>query len=187
MKNGWENYELDPSKFVSIAGLAWKAALKKTRVEWKLLTRIDMLLMIKKVIKVSICHSINRNAKVNKKYVNRYDTNKELSNLKYWDVKNFHGWKISQKLPLIDFKWVEDFSEFDECFIKSYNEEIDKGYFLEVGVNILKFLHGLLHLYDLLFLPERLKSLLFYYTIKLNTLFTSIKSYISLEKCSHCH
>ena len=90
-------------------------------------------------------------------------------------------------MPLIDFKWVEDFSEFDECFIKSYNEEIDKGYFLEVGVNILKFLHGLLHLYDLLFLPERLKSLLFYYTIKLNTLFTSIKSYISLEKCSHCH
>ena len=28
----------------------------------------------------------------------------------------------------------EDLSNFDEGLLQSYNEEIDKGYFLEVGV-----------------------------------------------------
>ena len=30
---------------------------------------------------------------------------------------------MSQKLPVNDFKWVENISEFDESFMKSYNEE----------------------------------------------------------------
>ena len=36
---------------------------------------------------------------------------------------------MSQKLPVNDFKWVEDISEFNEDFIKSYNDESDEGYF----------------------------------------------------------
>ena len=34
---------------------------------------------------------------------------------------------MSQKLPVNDFKWVEDISKFDESLIKSYNEESDEG------------------------------------------------------------
>ena len=41
---------------------------------------------------------------------------------------------MSQKLPVNVFKWVEDLSEFNEDFIKSYNEESDKAYFLEVDI-----------------------------------------------------
>ena len=41
---------------------------------------------------------------------------------------------MSQKLSLNGFEWVEDISEFDESFIKSYNEESDEEYFLEVYV-----------------------------------------------------
>ena len=37
-----------------------------------------------------------------------------------------------QKLLFNDFKWVEDISKFNEDFIKSYNDEKDEGYFLEV-------------------------------------------------------
>ena len=33
-----------------------------------------------------------------------YDTNKELSYLKQWDVNNLYGWSMSQKLPVNDFK-----------------------------------------------------------------------------------
>ena len=36
---------------------------------------------------------------------------------------------MSQKLPVNNFKWVEDISEFDESFIKCYNEETDEGSF----------------------------------------------------------
>ena len=44
-------------------------------------------------------------------------------------------------------------SQFNENFIKSYNEESDEGYFFEVDVQYLEKLHGLHN--DLPFLPER--------------------------------
>ena len=39
---------------------------------------------------------------------------------------------MSQKLPINGFKWVTYLSRFNENFIKSYNENSDKRYFLEV-------------------------------------------------------
>ena len=41
-------YKLDPAKFLSAPGLAWQAALKKTKVKLDLLTDIDVLLMVEK-------------------------------------------------------------------------------------------------------------------------------------------
>ena len=40
---------------------------------------------------------------------------------------------MSQKLLLNNIKWVDDISKFNEDFIKSYNDESDEGYFLEVN------------------------------------------------------
>ena len=60
-----------------------------------------------------------------------YDKNEELSYLKYWDVNNLYGWAMSQKLPVNNFEWIEDTSQFNEDFIKNCNEESDEGYFLE--------------------------------------------------------
>ena len=66
---GLKIYELDPPKFLSAPGLAWQAALKKTKVKLDLLTDIDMLLMVKKVIRGGIFHSIvYRYVKANSKY-----------------------------------------------------------------------------------------------------------------------
>ena len=39
-----------------------------------------------------------------------------------------------QKFPVNKFQWVEDISEFNESSIKSYNEESDEKYFVEVDV-----------------------------------------------------
>ena len=41
---------------------------------------------------------------------------------------------MSQKLPVNNFEWIEDTSQFNEDFIKNYNEESDEGDFLEVDV-----------------------------------------------------
>ena len=60
-------YKLDPAKFLSASGLAWQAALEKTRVKLDLLTDIDMLLMLEKGIRGGICHSIYQYAKANNK------------------------------------------------------------------------------------------------------------------------
>ena len=43
-----------------------------------------------------------------------------------------------QKFPVNNFEWIEDTSQFNEDFIKNYNEESDKGHFLEVDVQYLE-------------------------------------------------
>ena len=60
-----------------------------------------------------------------------------------------------EKLPVNGFKWVKKISKFNERFIKSYNENSDIGYFLEVDVEYPKKLFNLQK--DLPFLPERRK------------------------------
>ena len=62
---------------------------------------------------------------------------------------------MSQRLPVNNFEWIKDTSQFNEDFIKNYNEESDEGYFLEVDVQYLEKLHELHN--DLPFLPERMK------------------------------
>ena len=46
-----------------------------------------------------------------------------------------------QKLPVNSFEWIKDTSQFNEDFIKTFNEESDKEYFLEVNVQHLEKLH----------------------------------------------
>ena len=62
---------------------------------------------------------------------------------------------MSQKLPVNNFEWIKDTSQFNKDFIKKYNEESDDGYFLGVDVQYPERLHEF-HI-DLLFLTERMK------------------------------
>ena len=114
-----------------------------------------MLLIVEKGIRDGICHSIHRYAKANNKYMKNYDKDMESSYLKYLDANNFYGWAMSQKLPVNAFE-----SQFKEDFIKNYDEDSNKGYFLEIHVEYPKhFFNGValsLHS-DLPFLPKRNK------------------------------
>ena len=51
-------YELDPEKYIPNTGLAWQIVLKKTKVKIDLLTDINILLTVEKVVRGGICHSI---------------------------------------------------------------------------------------------------------------------------------
>ena len=97
-----------------------------------------MLLMVEKGIRGGLCHSINRYAKTNNKYMENFDKNKDSSCLKYWDVNNLHGWAMSQKFHVNRFKLVQDLSEINDDFIKSYNEKAMKDIFLKLTFNIPK-------------------------------------------------
>ena len=55
-----------------------------------------------------------------------YDKNKESLHLQYWDLNNLCGRAMSQKLPVNNFEWIKDTSQFNEDFIKNYNEESDE-------------------------------------------------------------
>ena len=41
---------------------------------------------------------------------------------------------MSQELSVNNFDWIKDTSQFNEDFIKSYNEESNEGYSLEADV-----------------------------------------------------
>ena len=49
-----------------------------------------------------------------------------------------YGQAISNRLPSIGFKWVEETSQFYEDFIKSYNNGSGEGIFLKLVFNIPK-------------------------------------------------
>ena len=115
-----------------------------------------MLLMVEKGIRGGICYSVYRCINDSNKYID-YDKNKEPSYLKYWGVNNLYDCAISQRLPVNDFKWVGDISEFDESFIKSYNEETFTMIY---------------HFYLKEWKLKKSKRRLLIYTIKLNMLFT---------------
>ena len=136
-----KEYELDP---------AWQVCLKKTNIELELLTDYDMLLMVEKGIRGGICHSIQRYAKANNKYMKSYNKDEESSYIQYLDANNLYGWAMSKKLPVNGFKWLDN-----EEFIKYYGENDIKGYILEVDVKYPKRLHELHS--DLPFLLERME------------------------------
>ena len=81
-----------------------------------------------------------------------YNINKESSYLRYWDVNSLYGWAMSQKLPVNNFERIKDTFQFNEDFIKGYNEESNEGYFFEVDCENVHEIHN-----DLPFLPERMK------------------------------
>ena len=118
-----KTYELDPAHFISLLGLAWQACLKKTGVELELLTDYNMLLMIEEGIRGGICHAVHRYAKANNKYMKNYDKSKESSYIQYLDASNLYGAGMSEKLPINEFKWVNDISRIDKKFVKSYDKK----------------------------------------------------------------
>ena len=83
--------------------------------------------MVEKIIRGGIVHATHGYAKVNKKYMKNYDKNIISSFLMYLDANNLYGCGMSQKLLVNGFKWIKNAFNFDEDFIKNYNENSNKG------------------------------------------------------------
>ena len=62
---------------------------------------------------------------------------------------------MSQKLPINDFEWIKNTSQFNEDLIKNYNERSDERYFLKVDVQNPEKLHEFHN--DLPFFSKKLK------------------------------
>ena len=132
--------------------------LKKTEVKLELITDYDMLLMIEKGIRGGICQATHRYAKANNKYMNNYDRKIDSSYIEYLDANNFYGWAMSQKLPVNGFNWVKNLFQFNESFIKNYEENSDIGYFFEVDVEYPKRLFNLHKVYHFYLKEKSLKK-----------------------------
>ena len=97
-----------------------------------------MLLMDEMGIRDWICQAIHKYAKTNNKYMKNYDRNTTSSYVTHLEANDFYGWAMSQKLPVNIFEWVKKLYKFDDHFIKSCDENSNKGCFLEVDVKYSK-------------------------------------------------
>ena len=79
----------------------------------------------------------------------------KIKNLHLLIINNLYRWAMSERLLINNFKWVEETFQFNEDFIKSYNDDSDEEYFLETDVQCLENLQNLYN--DLPDLFERTK------------------------------
>ena len=91
--------------------------------------------MVEEGIRGGLCHSIQRYAKANNKYMKGYNNNEESSYIQYLDVNNLYGWAMSKKLPTNGFKWIDN-NEINEE--KTIMKMIQKATFLKWMFNIQK-------------------------------------------------
>ena len=84
-----------------------------------------------------------------------YNKNIPSAYLEYSDANDLYGWAMCKKLPVDNFRWVEDLDKYTEDFIKNYDENSDYGSILEVDVEYPKTLWGFYN--DLPFLAVRRK------------------------------
>ena len=94
-----------------------------------------MLLIAEKGIGGGMCHPIYQYEKAHNKHKKDSDKNTKPPCLQYWDINNFYGWEMSQKLQVNNFEWIKDHPQFNEDFIKNYNKEDDEEYFFEADVS----------------------------------------------------
>ena len=80
--------------------------------------------------------------------------NKESSYLKYWDVNNLHDWAMSQKIPVNNFEWIEDASQFNEAITK----KVMKNIFSKLMLNILKNYINFIMIYYFYQIEQKLKK-----------------------------
>ncbi|XP_071580493.1 uncharacterized protein, partial [Temnothorax nylanderi] len=144
------SYGLDPAYYYTLPGFTWDAMLKHTRINFELLTDIDMVMFIERGIRGGLSQCSNRYALANNKYMQSYDSSKPSSYLMYFDVNNLYGWAMCQPLPYAEFRWVEDVSNFDYNAIAL---DSPTGYILEVDLEYPQDKHNA-HT-DLPFCPTR--------------------------------
>ena len=127
--------------------------LKKDRSRIRIITDPDMHLMVEERTKGGSFQAILRY--VNNKYMKNYDKDIESFYLAFLDANNLYGCPMCDKHLVNGFEWVEELPQFNEDFIKTYDKNSDKGYFLKFDVSYPKKLFNSHK--DFSYLPEREK------------------------------
>jgi hypothetical protein len=105
-KNSMENYELDPSHYVSAPSLSWDGQLKMTGVRIELFTDMAMHDFIEKAKRGGISMACQRYFKANNpKMEEEFNPSKPTSWISYVDATNLYGHSMSQYLPIGNYQW----------------------------------------------------------------------------------
>lgn len=145
-------YRLDPAHYLSAPSFSWDAMLKFTSVEIELMADLSMLRFVKKGIRGGLCQVSTRKAEARNHYlIDMPEDSEDQNYLVYFDKVNLYGSTMTEKLPIGNYKWLDD----PENFSLDEDTDGDKGYMVEVDVEY----HPSFHDYhnELPFLPESFK------------------------------
>ncbi|XP_011883858.1 PREDICTED: uncharacterized protein LOC105571001 [Vollenhovia emeryi] len=146
--NSINSYGLDPAYYYTLPGFTWDAMLKHTRVNFELLTDIDMVMFVERGIRGGLSQCSGRYARANNKYMQSYDPSKASSYLMCFDVNNLYGWAMCQ--PYANFRWVTNVTDFN---VNAVAVDSSIGYILEVDLEYPQSIHD--EHTDLPFCPTR--------------------------------
>lgn len=147
-----ENYKLDPCHYFTAPGFSWDAMMKMTEVNIQCFSdgQLEMLEMVQQGMRGGISMISTRYARANNKYMGEaYNPEVPTSYIQYLDANNLYGWAMSQYLPVGDYKWEET-----EINVLDASDESDRGYILEVDLEVPAELHDKFNDYPLA--PEAL-------------------------------
>lgn len=144
-----KDYRLDPFNYVSLPSFSWDCMLLKTGVKLDLITEKDMYEFFESNIRggISMISGL-RYAKANNKYMTNYDKSEKSSFITYLDANNLYGWAMSNKLPISNFKWIDE----KNLNIEKLKQMKEKGigFTVEVDIDYPIELHDLHNDYPLL-------------------------------------
>ena len=116
-KNACESFGLDPLYCVSAPGFSNRAMLKMTNTDMKLITVIDMHLMIEKGISAGTCEPTYYHAKANNEYVNPNFDKDEESYIINLDANSLYASAMCYKLPFGKPKFYKDVTKYTADYI----------------------------------------------------------------------
>ena len=115
----FEQFKLDCCKYVSSPSLSKDAALKYSKLKIENIKDVSIFNFVRKTIIGGLSDSINPNIKLD-------DIKNET--IAYNDISSQYPYELSKKLPISEYRFVENFDE------QKYGQDKDYGCFLLCGL-----------------------------------------------------
>ncbi len=137
------HYRLDPLHYYSLSQYSLDAALLMSDARLEMLTDLDMYTFFEASLRGGISSIVTREAFAKNKHLNNCKNPDDSTYLCYLDKVNLYGEAFLHKLPIRDFKWMddEDVNKLNQETILNWDAEGDTGYTLMVDLNYPPHLH----------------------------------------------
>ena len=141
-RRSYKTYGLDPIYCISSPGYANRAMLNYTNAEIKLITDVNIYLIIEKGIRGGRCEPMFIRAKANNKYINpNFTENRDIeSYIVSLDVNSLYATAMTYKLPYGEFKYDENISMYTNEYIMNININGDYLYYIYYIIYIILFM-----------------------------------------------
>jgi len=123
-------FDLDMTNYISLPQLSFDCMLKDTKCQIELMNDPEMLLMVESNIRGGLSY-------INTRYISVEESNDSMV---YVDANNLYSWAQSQKVPVSDYRWMND-SEIRTIDWAKTDDYGEKGYILMVDLSVPERLH----------------------------------------------